>query len=181
MIDVLDSIKPITLKKRIKGEFYKMISINNDNKYHNIIVSKEESTVIFVVEKTDTNNKKIVYKFIITNNYPYLPPTVYINNKLYGLFLGCPNKFLNILKYIRGIDCFCCASYTCKTNWSPAITLKHIIDESEYNTETKYNIMIKVFLEKIKEQYLNSDIELDSWLFHVAHPEVIKPGTKYYL
>lgn len=177
MIDVLESIKPVTLRNRIKGEFYKMLSIN---KYNNIIVSKEKGTINFIIEKT-YKNKKIVYKFIITNNYPYSPPIVFINNTNYGQFLGCPNKFLNILKYIRGIDCFCCASYTCKTNWSPAITLKHIIDESEYNSDIKYNIMIKIFLEKIKEKFLNRDIELDSWLFHIARPEVIMPGTKYYL
>jgi len=174
MIDVLESIQPISLRKRIKGEFYRMELL-----YDNVYVIKEEGKIIFVIEKTYKNQKKIIYKFVISNHYPYQPPVLYINNIQYGQYLICPNKFLNVLKYIRGIECFCCASCTCRGNWTPSITLKYVIEESEYNSNTKYNIMIKIFLDKIKEQYLISDINLDSWLFHVACPEVIKPGTKY--
>ena len=174
MIDVLESIQPISLRKRIKGEFYRMGSL-----YDNIYVIKEDSKIIFVIEKTYKNEKKIIYKFLISNHYPFLPPDLYINNKKYGQYLKCPNKFLNVLKYIRGIDCFCCSSCICDGNWTPSMTLKYIIEESEYNTNTKHNIMIKIFLDQIKDQYLISDIDLDSWLFHIACPEVIKPGTNY--
>ena len=174
MIDVLESIQPLALRKRIKGEFYRMESL-----FANMYVIKEEGKINFVIEKTDKNNKNIIYKFIISNNYPYVPPVVYINDIKYWQYLRCPNKFLNILKYIRGIECFCCSSCTCHGNWYPSLNIKYIIDEIEDNRNTKYNIMIKIFLDKIKEQYLNSDIELDSWLFYVARPELIIPGTKY--
>ena len=169
-----ESITPQSLRSRLKGEFHKSLQF-----YKPIIKINEEGNIIFIIEKkdiNDINNKNIIYKFIISNNYPYLPPTVYINNKLYGQFLRCPNKFLKILKYIKGIECFCCSTCTCRGKWSPAYTLKHIIDEIEDNSKTKYNIMIKIFLEKIKEQYLNQDIELDSWLFHVSCPIIIKPN-----
>ena len=177
MIDVLDSIKPLILRRRIKGEFYRM-----ETMFDNMYVIKEEGKINFIIEKTKKdNNKKSVYKFIISNNYPFLPPDVYINDIKYGQYLSCPNKFLNILKYIRGIECFCCASQTCRINWNPSLSIKHIMDEIEDNKNTKYNIMIKIFLDKIKEQYLNRDIELDSWLFYVARPQVIIPGTKYFI
>ena len=172
----LESITPHTLRSRIKGEFYKNLQF-----YKTSIKINEEGKINLIIEKKDINNKIVSYKFIIPDNYPYLPPTVFINNKLYGQYLRCPNKFLNILKYIKGVECFCCSTCTCRGNWSPACTLKHIIDEIEENSRTKYNIMIKIFLEKIKEQYLNQDIELDSWLFNVSCPNIIKPGTQYYI
>ena len=41
-------------------------------------------------------------------------------------------KELIILKTISGQECFCCYSYTCRDNWSPAITfLKEGIFDSE--------------------------------------------------
>lgn len=158
--EILDSIKFICLRKRLKGELYKLLTL-----YDNIYVGNEEDKIIFIIEKK-INKKKIIYKFIISNNYPYNPPNVYINNINYGQYLHCPNKFLNILKYLRGIDCFCCVSYTCKSNWNPCMNLNYIIEEFENVIDTKYNIMLKIFLDKIKEKFLNMDIELESWLFN---------------
>lgn len=174
MIDVLESIQPISLRKRIKGEFFRMEFL-----YDKINIIKEDGKIIFEVEKTYKNQKKIIYKFVISIHYPYKPPDLYINNKNYGQYLRCPNKFLNVLKYISNIECFCCSSCTCPGNWTPSITLKYIIEESEYNSKIKHNIMIKIFLDQIKDKYLISDINLDCWLFHIARPDVIKPGTKY--
>jgi ubiquitin-protein ligase len=173
-LELLDSIQPISLRKRIKGEFYRMLPI-----YNNVTINKEKDKLNFVIEKTDKNQKKIIYKFVISNHYPYHPPVVFINNIHYGQYLQCPNKFLNILKYIRGIDCLCCVSCTCKSNWFPAMTLKYILEEIENNNNTKHNIMMKILLDKIKEKFLNRDIDLDSWLFRIACPGIIIPGSIY--
>jgi ubiquitin-protein ligase len=171
--NVFESIHQIPLRKRLKGEYYRLLPLYNSVN----IIRDEDSKIIFIIEKNDKdNNQKTNYSFVISKNYPYLPPTVYINNKNYGELLRCPNKFLKILKYIRGIDCLCCKSCICRNNWSPAMTMKYIIEEIGYNKMTKFNIMIKMLLDKIKQKYLNRDIELDSWLFHVSCPEAIIPG-----
>ena len=178
MDNVFESILQISLRKRLRGEYYRMLPLYKSVKF----IMKEDGKIIFEIEKNNDNNnynkeKPIIYKFVISNNYPYMPPTVYINNKNYGEFLSCHNKFLKILKYIRGIECFCCVSCTCRNNWYPAMTIKYILEEIEFNKITKFNIIIKILLDKIKEKYLNRDIELDSWLFHVSRPEVLIPGS----
>jgi ubiquitin-protein ligase len=179
--NVFESILQIPLRNRLKGEYYRMIPLYNSVN----IIMNEDGKIIFIIEKKDKDNynkeNNTIYNFVISKNYPFEPPSVYINNKNYGQFLRCPNKFLKILKYIRGIDCLCCNSCICRNNWSPAMSMKHIIEEIGYNKITKFNIMIKILLDKIKQKYLNRDIELDSWLFHVSCPHVIKPGSHYYL
>jgi ubiquitin-protein ligase len=173
--NVFEFIVQIPLRNRLKGEYYKMIPLYNSVN----IIMNEDGKIIFNIEKNENDNKKKIYNFVISNNYPFEPPKVYINNKNYRQFLRCPNKFLKILKYIRGIDCLCCNSCICRNNWSPAMTMKYIIEEITYNKMTKFNIMIKILLDKIKEKFLNRDIELDSWLFYVSSPQVLNPGTYY--
>ena len=72
-----------------------------------------------------------VLKFILSYKYPFIEPTLMINNKLYkNIILQNPmseriNKFLRTNK----VDCMCCSSIICDKNWSPAYRMENVLFE----------------------------------------------------
>ena len=166
MMEVFQNIYPSTLRSRMKGEYIRMKPL-----YKSIIVKIEDEKIIFLIEESE--NK--VFKFIVSTHYPFEPPIVYVNDNPFSYFHRLNNRFTKILKYLKGKDCLCCSSYLCKKNWFPIHTMKNIIDELDDIKELKYNIIIKTCLDKIKQKFLNRDIDLDSWLFHIADPSALIP------
>lgn len=158
-----------TLARRLKNECFSVI-----NKYDSIIFEIDESenlTVVFY-------KKQNVYSFKLTKNYPFYPPKITINNR-YNLFEFSKQpsiRFSKVLKYLTGITCMCCASSLCVDNWQPSFRLNKIIDEIETFKNYKYSIIIKLMADKIKEKYLNINIDLDSWLFDVKNESKLFPG-----
>lgn len=107
------------------------------------------------------------YIFTIQHNYPFSPPTLVINGKKQHRFFNLSsNRFRRTLKYIGDINCLCCNSYLCENNWSPSISLDMIIKQITQYKIMKYKIIVKIILDKIKETYLNRDIDIVSWLFN---------------
>lgn len=158
-VSILDNVPQLLHRgicRRIKNE---LIVIKNQ--YDNILVTSDNEELNVIFRKKNNN-----YTFIINNNYPFDPPKLKINDQgSYEFFNLRTNKFKNTLKYISGIECMCCNTYLCKNNWSPKITLDKIVDQIEYYKKIKYFIFIKHIVDKIKETYLNKDIDLESWLF----------------
>ena len=107
------------------------------------------------------------YDFIINSNYPFVQPEVFFQNRKYCDFLRVVHSYCGykIFKQVTGMDCLCCHSITCNSNWSPSITLPKIIEEIHHYKQLKRNIVNKVFANVIKKKYLIDDIDLDSWLF----------------
>jgi ubiquitin-protein ligase len=159
---------PKHLNKRIKNECLQV-----RNNYDEIIIQYTEEGIILATFKRKNN----IYTFDIPSNYPFNAPKLSINGKsLSHLYDLKTNRFRHLLKYINGMDCFCCNSYLCKNNWGPALTLDKVICQIETFKTIKYWIFLKVILDKIKDKYLNRDIDLDSWLFNVYDPTLCYPG-----
>ena len=169
-VDEISEIKfiPNPINRRIKRECLTM-----RDKYDEIIVEYTIHGNILVSFKKLQNT----YLFNIPSNYPFTSPRLYINGMEHNRFFNlASNRFTSVLKYISGLDCLCCHSLLCKNNWSPAVTMEHVINEMEEYKNYKYLIFIKLILDKIKKKYLNRDIDLDSWLFNVYDPMLCYPG-----
>jgi len=159
------------IKKRIKREFKdfkqncSLISVNyNDYKYnHHYKVYDKPLLNITVMDKLYKNNN--VYSFIINENYPFKPPIIEINFVNYSVFLKTSQLSSMILRKMHNINCLCCNTITCHSNWSPSHTINHIILEIRKYKRYKKHIIYKIFADKIKNKYLIDDIDLDSWLW----------------
>lgn len=159
-VDEISMISSITnpLNTRLKREC-QSIRAN----YDNISVEICNSDILVSLNRKNNN-----YIFNIPNNYPFAPPRLTINGVEQQHFFKLNScRFKSILKYISGLDCLCCNSYLCKANWGPILTMNHIIEQIENYKNIKHNIFIKISLDKIKDKYLNRNIDLDSWLFNV--------------
>lgn len=150
-----------TIGRRIRKELQDLYNFYNDIEV-DIIDDNIKVTISEVI-----NDKKQNYSFLITVNYPFEPPKIFYQNKTYLDFLkiNYTRKDFLLLKKVSGQDCFCCHSYNCRNNWSPAITLKKIIEEIYIIKKIKRNIIYKICADIIKKKYLIQDIDLDSWLF----------------
>ena len=132
------------------------INIKNDIGNKNIIIELSRQEGLYI-------NK---YCFMVPLDYPFLPPKIKINETEYINFcILRSDRFVTALKYIKGIECLCCHSYMCKINWTPGLNLNHILIQINEYKKIKYNIALKILADKIKEKYLNSYIDLDSWLY----------------
>lgn len=107
------------------------------------------------------------YEFIISENYPFVKPEIFFQNRLYREFLQITHNHVGrkTFKTTTGLDCLCCNSITCSANWSPALTLNKIIEEIHNYRRLKRNVLNKVFADIIKRKYLINDIDFDAWLF----------------
>lgn len=153
------------VKRRLKRELESLYLLFNNN----VIISNDASKNLLKVTITEIiDNKKQQYDFIINNNYPFVSPKIFYQNRPYLDFLkvNYNNKYeLALVRKINGRDCFCCQSLNCSENWSPAFTLDKIINEIHRIKQTKRAIINKLLADKIKFRYLIDDIDLDSWLF----------------
>lgn len=139
-----------------------------------------------------SDNNKVLLRLTIPNNYPFRPYNVYsyhLSNKLnyhkYISMLNGKNKIHDnkILKFfyrnqynrntrfldLNSNECYCCFSYTCPSHWSPALTIKDILNEyleisfiykysKPYNylfLENIYNNLFNKIPEEIIELFIN--------------------------
>ena len=168
MTEILQTIVSKPRMRRLTKEYDELVLI-----YDRVIIeTNDRFDTIFIITNFDYGriNK---YSFILPVDYPFVPPTIYVNNKSYKQFLLIPQRFNKVLKYITGINCLCCSSFCSRTNWSPAYTVKRILTEIERYNEVKFQIAWKLLADKVKEKYLIADIDIDSWLFPIAYPGMV--------
>lgn len=105
------------------------------------------------------NLNNIILKLYIPNDYPFKPyhicyyekpynekKDIYFNDS-YLRFISKYNKKIpfyicffmtvrfrnNKYKYLNNINCLCCNSVTCSSNWNPSIKIKNVIDEYKFS------------------------------------------------
>jgi hypothetical protein len=158
----LELLSSKCVSRRLKREFTTMYKL-----YDAITVELNENSLeidVIIYELID--KKKVCYKFVIGRNYPFIAPTVFLNNHTYKKLLASKTKYeVNNLKKLYNIDCLCCVSLTCTNNWSPREMLHNIIDEIKYYKKIKKVLVFKIIADIIKRKYLIEDIDLCSWLF----------------
>ena len=160
---LLSSIKSYSFYKRLNNELNELYK-----KYENVFADvndKQEAVITIYCTENSQFNK---YEFIIGRGYPFRPPAICYQDKPYIEFLK--TKFFSkeskiAFEKVTGMNCFCCSSITCHTNWGPCITMDRIIKEIQLFKTKKRNIINKLMADKIKYKYLIDDIDLDSWLF----------------
>ena len=144
--DQLELIKMKGLRNRIKNEcniLYK--------EYHNVLISVDETKNIVIKAVEFINNNARTYKFILTIQYPFYPPKIFVNDHSYLNILQMKGEYeKKMLKKIKGQDCLCCHSLNCSANWSPAIKLYHIIGEINNTLKFKRDIINLLLADKIK-------------------------------
>ena len=163
--DIMNELNKITnnnLKKRIARE---LLQFKKLNAYIHIELSyyTHSYKIIISIMFLDEND---LYKFEISNDYPFRPPTNFtINYKPYKnyLFINSP-KTKNELKIYEGIDCLCCNNINCASMWSPSLTMLNHIEEYKKCKKIRRNIIIILIAKKIINKYLISDIDLMKWL-----------------
>jgi hypothetical protein len=165
-IEQLCNLPPTVIRRRLINE-YKHLKI----KYNNIIIDYAcNSCETIRITIIDNNNTKI--EFIIGKQYPFIQPTLIINDKLYLLeYLRMPVRLLHIYNKMYGNKCLCCSSLLCNKNWKPPFKMDDIIDEYNIICVTKKNIIIKMLSDSIVDKYLCSDINLVQWLFTITLPK----------
>ena len=105
------------------------------------------SEVHFIIEENDGK----VFKFILSDKYPFIEPKLMINNKFYkNIILQNPtcdriNKFLKKNK----VDCMCCSSIISDKNWSPAYRMENVLFEIA---------QVKIIKNYVKQYLIMDDI-----------------------
>lgn len=139
--------------KRVNKEIEKINTIDC-NEHVRTFFDKLKFYIIFdevSILQIEMNNK-ILLRLMIPREYPFKPYKIYyhdlsddiydaylykinINKKFdpkvlyffYTCLYGVKTKFLKL----NNNECYCCNSFTCYTNWSPALTLTNVL--LEYN------------------------------------------------
>lgn len=162
----LNQIKTKCIRRRVERELIEISRTASDNMLYVQSINFDEKGGPIVVLVDCINESTNVYEFYIGGSYPFCTPKIKINYFDYIEFLRIRSiVFQNLLKQITKMNCLCCESYLCSDRWSPAIRLTKIVEEIRMFRKYKRDIINKFYADKIKDQYLISDIDLDSWLF----------------
>jgi len=157
----LEKINMKSIKNRIKNECIELYK-----KYHNVLISYENNKVFLTaVEFFESGKKQRLYNFVLTSDYPFKPPEIYVNKQPYSNILQMKGEYEKLMvKKIKGQECLCCYSINCCTNWSPAIRLHRIIDEIRDIIKFKRDIVNLLLAEKIKKRYNLPYAYIESYL-----------------
>ena len=168
LITKLESFKSKHIARRVKREYSQLILVYDNI---NIDINDDNQVTVKIQKKSELNDQLNNYHFVLSYTYPFHPPTIFVNNKPYSKFLTLPStRFTQVFHYIYGPKCLCCSSLTLHHNWSPALTIENILKEIDIIRQYKYEIVIKLLTDNIKNKYLIMDIDLDSYLFNVSNP-----------
>jgi ubiquitin-protein ligase len=147
------------MKKRLRNEYIKLKQTHS-----HVSIDFVDDNVVFQVVSNTHNN----YKIFIPDNYPFVPPTkVIINGTSHNKFFNIISiRLKNMLKHVTNskIECLCCASYLCKTNWMPTIGMEALLTQFEEFKNIKKRIYTNILVNQIKEKYGIIDVDLLEWL-----------------
>jgi len=160
----LDIINPLSLRRRIKRE---LELLQEDRAFTNIIcvIQEDDDITTYTISIHNIVDDKI-YKFIISSDYPFRPPKLVINYRLYSDYQKFGSPFFTdaMLKY-KGIKCLCCESILCSNNWAPNLGFKNIFAEVRKFKDYCREIAYRVIIEVITRKYLIDDINIVEWLY----------------
>ena len=155
--------------------------INNYNRHiYEKRILKELSDIFLQYNNAQieySENKKIninvkinsyIINFELEYTYPFSVPNIAIDNIFIFDFYKLPTIRMNNIFYgknITNINCFQCSSHVNKKNWSPCRRFNDIIKEIKNIINIKKKIYFYIIIEKIKNKYLISDIDVFQYLF----------------
>ena len=100
--------------------------------------------------------EKNTYEFDLQKDYPFKPP---VNIKYNGddykkSLFNYSEKMTKILKRNYFMECLCCNTLLCGTNWIPTCNISHIINEIDKITKIQNEVLIILLCDEIREKYL---------------------------
>jgi ubiquitin-protein ligase len=162
--NTLQIINPASLRRRIKRE---LEMLKQDGYFTNFIcvIQEGDDIITYTISIYNITDHKI-YKFIISSDYPFRPPKLLINYRLYSDYqkFGSSSFTDALIKY-KGINCLCCESILCSNNWSPNLGFKNIFAEVNKFKDYCREIAYRVIIEVITRKYLINDINIVEWLY----------------
>jgi hypothetical protein len=151
------SVKVRGISNRINSE---IINLFNQTDY----VSSERKGTSVLIKVIKGEN---IYEFAFQKDYPFKPPiNIKFNGDIYkkSLFNHC-EKYRKILKNKYHMECLCCNTVLCGTNWTPACNSSHIINEMDKITKIQKEVIIILVCDEIREKYLCTFAEFEKYLF----------------
>jgi ubiquitin-protein ligase len=133
--------------KRIAHEIQEMLPI-----YKSISVEYEETRAIITIIQSPSEENTITVEFSIKEGYPFTPPIITLTPTPttnpthqkripYMTWLKTSSRRVHqALKTLTKTDCLCCSTILCPNRWSPANTLKDILQEIETTQNVKQKI-----------------------------------------
>jgi hypothetical protein len=152
------SVKVRGIPNRINSE---IINLFNQTDY---VSSERKATSIILTVIKDKNK----YEMELQSDYPFKPPKniKYNGNDYKRSLFNYPEKFRKILKRNYFIDCLCCNTLLCGTNWTPACNSSHIINEIDKIIKIQKEVVIRLLCDEIrKEKKLCIFAEFEKYLF----------------
>ena len=127
-------------------------------------VSSERKGTSILITVIKEKNK---YTFELPSDYPFKPPkNIRLNGDNYKKSLfNYSEKFRKILKNKYHIECLCCNTILCGSNWTPACNSSHIINEMNKITKIQKEIIIILMCDEIREKYYCTFAEFEKYLF----------------
>jgi ubiquitin-protein ligase len=124
--------------------------------YKSISVEYEEARAIVTIaqqEQHEQQQQTIItptVEFCIKEGYPFTPPIITLtpnpNQKTtkripYMTWLKTSSRRVHqALKTLTKTDCLCCSTILCPNRWSPAMTMRNILQEIETTQQLKRKI-----------------------------------------
>jgi len=150
-------VKTRGISNRINGEIANLFNQVN-------FVSSERKKTGISIKVIKENN---TYELDLQKDYPFKPPVnIRFNGIDYkkGLFYYS-EKEQKILKKNYHMECLCCNTLLCGTNWTPACNISHIINEVDKIIKIQNEVLIISLCDEIREKYLCTFAELEKYLF----------------
>ena len=122
---------------------------------------KKNSILITVIKY---KNK---YEMELPNDYPFKPPKNIIYNGFHykQSISNYPERIRNILKNKYHINCLCCDTIICGSNWMPSMNTSYIINEIDKFSKIKKEIRIILQCDEIRNKYNCYFAEFEKYLF----------------
>jgi len=153
--------------KRIAHEIQEMLPI-----YKSISVEYEEARAIITIaqQEKQQNITTPTVEFCIKEGYPFTPPIITLiltpnptptKRIPYMTWLKTNSRRVHqTLKTLTKTDCLCCSTILCPNHWSPAMTMRNILQEIETTQLLKRKIKYILATKDIGTKFqLPEDIE----------------------
>ena len=133
--------------KRFGKEINKLIDEDNTIK-----IKKHNNNIIIIKKYTDN----LELSFLLSNDYPFKTPQVYINKIVYCDYLLNQKNYIKKLILELNLSCPCC--YNIVNEWSPGYYLLDISNEYEKNMKL-FNYLLKLYYVKkyFNDKFINTD------------------------
>ena len=151
------NVKVKGIPNRINSE---IINLYNQSDF----VSSERKPKSILITVIKDKNK---YELELPSDYPFKPPKniSYNENNYKQTLTNCSQRIRNILKKKYCINCLCCDTIICGSNWMPSMNTSHIINEIDKFSKIKKEIKVILICDEIRNKYLCTFAEFEKYLF----------------